>query len=173
MVVPRREIPVIADSYVDREFGTGALKFFPGTTRTITRDQKLACGCRLSRSSTKPRGSTKTAGRAPVWSRFVGRVGSMRAAGLVGKEETLSVKRPPLSTRWGDYRADDFDAVVCPNRAKMGGGGAASRFAMAVCIVPKHTKYTQLIKMSKLGPISRQLWWGHRIPSGTAGCAAG
>ncbi len=25
-----REIPVIADEYVDREFGTGALKNYPG-----------------------------------------------------------------------------------------------------------------------------------------------
>ena len=31
-----REIPVIADEYVDREFGTGALKITPGTTRTTT-----------------------------------------------------------------------------------------------------------------------------------------
>ena len=27
---PRRRIPVIADTYVDREFGTGALKITPG-----------------------------------------------------------------------------------------------------------------------------------------------
>ena len=35
--IVNREIPVIADPYVDKEFGTGCVKITPAQTRTILR----------------------------------------------------------------------------------------------------------------------------------------
>lgn len=36
-----REIPIVADEYVEREFGSGAVKITPALTRTILRS---VCG---------------------------------------------------------------------------------------------------------------------------------
>lgn len=46
MVVPLsgREIPVIADDYVDMEFGTGALKITPGASQIMLRINIVARG---------------------------------------------------------------------------------------------------------------------------------
>jgi valyl-tRNA synthetase len=60
-----REIPVIADDYVSREFGTGALKITPATTRTTT-TLPSATTCRSFRCWTRPPGSTKTAASTRV-----------------------------------------------------------------------------------------------------------
>ncbi len=46
-----RELPVIADEYVDREFGTGALKITRATTPTTSRSAASTASRRSARSA--------------------------------------------------------------------------------------------------------------------------
>ena len=57
MVVPLsgREIPIIADDYVDMEFGTGALKITPGEERFTSQNSSTDSGSVLYGSSRSSR----------------------------------------------------------------------------------------------------------------------
>ncbi len=162
-----REIPVIADEAVDREFGTGALKITPGhdpidyevgqkhNLPIISIFDKTA---RLNENGGPYAGLDRIDCRKKMWA-------DMRAAGLVIKEEpyTLRVPRsqrggeivePMISTQWFIKirpLAEAALAVVRDGRIK---------------IIPEHFEkvYFNWLENIQDWCISRQLWWGHRIP---------
>jgi valyl-tRNA synthetase len=108
-----REIPVIADDYVDLEFGTGALKITPGhdpndyeigTRHGLEIISVLDEAARVNANGGPYQGQDRFECRKNIWE-------DMRAAGLVLKEEpyTLNVPRsqrggeivePMISTQW-------------------------------------------------------------------------
>jgi valyl-tRNA synthetase len=169
VIVPMlgREIPVISDEYVTREFGTGALKITPGHD-----PNDYAIGERhalpvLSMLDSEAK-VTETGGPYAGMDRFDCRKklwNDMRAAGLVIKEEpyTLNVPRtqrggeivePMISEQWFvkiQPLADAALAAVRDGRIK---------------IIPERFEkvYYNWLENIKDWCISRQLWWGHRIP---------
>jgi len=162
-----REIPVIADEYVDREFGTGALKITPGhdiNDYAIGERHGLEIISILNKDATLNEHAGPYAGqdrfecRKNLWS-------DMQDAGLVIKEQdyTLKVPRsqrggeiiePMISTQW--FVKIDTMAESALKAVKEG----------HIQIVPEFfTKvYYNWMENIEDWCISRQLWWGHRIP---------
>ncbi|OGO27634.1 MAG: valine--tRNA ligase [Chloroflexi bacterium RBG_16_52_11] len=162
-----RVIPVIADEYVNREFGTGALKVTPGhdvndyeigQRHGLQVISVLDESARVNANGGPYAGQDRFEARANLWE-------DMRKAGLVLKEEPylLSVPRsqrggeiiePMISTQWFVRMKPLAEAAL---KAVQDG---------RVQIIPdRFTKvYYNWLENIQDWCISRQLWWGHRIP---------
>ncbi len=162
-----REVPVIADDYVDREFGTGALKITPGhdpNDYEIGIRHNLAFINVLNKDATinenggPYEGSDRFACRKKLWA-------DMTDADLVIKEEPYLLKvprtqrggeivEPMISTQWF------VDVKVMAEKAL-----DAVRDGR-IEIIPERFKKVYYNWMENIQDwcISRQLWWGHRIP---------
>ena len=162
-----REIPVITDEYVDREFGSGALKITPGhdpNDYAISLRHELPVisvldeTARVTPNGGPYAGQDRFAARVNLWE-------DMRAAGLVIKEEpyTLNIPRtqrggeivePMISTQW-------FVRIAPLAQAAL----EAVRDDRIHIIPERFTKvYFNWLENIEDWCISRQLWWGHRIP---------
>ncbi len=162
-----RLIPVIADAYVTREFGTGALKITPGhDPNDYEIGQRHGLGiisvldreARITAAGGQYAGMDRFECRKKIWA-------DMWEAGLVLREEayTLNVPRsqrggeivePMISEQW-------FVTIQPLAEAAMG----AVRDGR-IRIVPERFEkvYFNWLENIKDWCISRQLWWGHRIP---------
>ncbi len=175
-------IPVIADAYVDREFGTGVVKVTPAhdaNDYAVGQRHGLPLVGVLDLDA-------KVNDNAPVayrgLDRFVARkriVGDLDAAGLLveTKKHRLTVPRcartgqivePMLTDQW----------FVAVNKPGADGTSIAQKAIHAVDsgqvrFVPEQWVNTYNHWMHNLQDwcISRQLWWGHQIPAwyGTGG----
>lgn len=164
----KRHIPVIADQYVDRAFGTGALKITPGhdpNDYEIGKKYDLPVISILNKDATLNdqagpyQGLDRFIAREQIWS-------DMAEADLVIKKEPYThivpvaqrggeLIEPMISTQW-------FVDVSEP----------AQRALKAVetgelTIVPDYFSKVWEHWLTNIQPwcISRQLWWGHRIPA--------
>ncbi len=169
VIVPilRRVIPVIADTYVDREFGTGALKITPGhdpndyqigQTHGLDVISVIDTTAHINKNGGPYRGQDRFECRKNLWE-------DMRVAGLVIKEEDymLNIPRsqrggeiiePMISTQWFVR----METLAKPALEAVRSG--------RIRIVPEHfTKvFYNWLENIQDWCISRQLWWGHRIP---------
>lgn len=162
-----RAIPVIADDYVAREFGTGALKITPGhdpNDYEIGQRHNLPIismmdeEARINAHGGPYAGLDRFECREKLWA-------DMQAAGLTIKAEpyTLNVPRsqrggeiiePMISTQWF--------VQIKPLAEK---ALAAVRSGEIKIIPERFTKvYYNWLENIEDWCISRQLWWGHRIP---------
>jgi valyl-tRNA synthetase len=169
VVVPilGRLIPVIADVAVEREFGGGALKVTPGHDPTdfeIGERHHLPVisildeAARVNENGGPYRGLDRYEARKKLWD-------DMNAAGLVLKEEpyNLTVPRsqrggeivePMISTQWFVRIQPLADAAL-----------EAVRDGRIKIVPERFTKvYYNWLENIQDWCISRQLWWGHRIP---------
>lgn len=169
VIVPlvNREVPVIEDSYVDKEFGTGALKITPAHDIN-----DFNIGERFGLPSIdvfNPDGTiAEAAGMYVGMDRFAAReqsVKDLEAAGLLDHVETIrhtlgysertdSVIEPRLSMQW----FLKMEEIAKPALEAVENG--------TVQLIPGKFVNTYRHWMENVHDwcISRQLWWGHRIP---------
>ncbi len=164
-----REIPIIADDYVDREFGTGVVKITPAHDPN---DFEVGNRHDLPRLNVMNNDGSmnENAGKYANMDRFEARkqvVEDLKAEGLLVKieemvhsvghsERTGVVVEPRLSTQWF-VRMEDLAKNALDNQKTEG----------KVDFYPERFEKTFISWMENVHDwvISRQLWWGHRIPA--------
>jgi valyl-tRNA synthetase len=174
-----RTIPVIADDYVDKDFGTGVVKVTPAHDTNdyqVGQRHKLEMICVLNLDATI---NTNAPEKYQGLDRFVARkavVADLEAAGALVevKKHKLMVPRcartgqviePMLTDQWfvAMNKVSDQDAT---------GKSIAQKAIDAVQsgevkFVPENwvNTYNQWMNNIQDWCISRQLWWGHQIPA--------
>jgi valyl-tRNA synthetase len=162
-----REVPVIADEYVDREFGTGALKITPGHDPhdyEIGQKHNLALISMLDKKACINENGGQYAGldrfdcRKKLWA-------DMEAAGLVIKEEAYQLN-VPRSQRGGEIIEPMVSTQWFVKIKPLAEPALAAVKEGRINIVPEHFNKVYYNWMENIQDwcISRQLWWGHRIP---------
>ena len=162
-----RRIPVIADGYVDREFGTGCVKITPAHDFN---DYAMAQRHRLPvipilTLEAKITGGTPYDGL----DRFEARkqvLADLKARDLLVSEKPYKL-RVPRSGRTGvvvEPMLTDQWFVKMEGMAKAGLAAVASG---EVKFFPEHwtSTYNHWLENIQDWCISRQLWWGHQIPA--------
>jgi valyl-tRNA synthetase len=169
LVVPMvgREIPVIADDYVDREFGTGALKITPahdphdyeiGARHNLPSINVLNKNATINEQGGAYEGLDRFEARKKLWA-------DMETAGLVIKVEPYQMK-VPRSQRGGEIIEPMVSTQWFINMEEMGKAGLNAVRDGEIEIIPERFEKVYYNWMENLQDwcISRQLWWGHRIP---------
>ena len=163
-----REIPVIEDRYVDMEFGTGCLKVTPAHDKNdemLGKTHNLEVIDIFNEDATLNEHGGKYAGK----DRFEVRrliAADLQEAGLMEKvedytnnvgysERTKVAIEPRLSLQWF-IRMKHFAEIALPPVMED-----------IIRFVPEKYKNTYRVWMENIQDwcISRQLWWGHRIPA--------
>jgi valyl-tRNA synthetase len=162
-----REIPIIADEYVDMAFGTGALKITPGHDPN---DFEIGRRVGLEVISVMNKDATMSAAAGPYTGldRFEARKrlwADMEAAGLTIMTETYTLN-VPRSQRGGEIIEPLISKQWFVNTKPMADMALAAVHSGRIAIVPDHFTKTWDNWLTNIRPwcISRQLWWGHRIP---------
>ena len=174
-----REIPVIADEYVDKAFGTGVVKVTPAHDQNdyaVGQRHKLPMICVLTLAATindnapeKYRGMDRFVARKAV-------VADLEAIGALVevKKHKLMV---PICTRTGQVVEPMLTDQWFVAMSKVGENDATGKSiaqkaidAVAggdVTFVPENwvNTYNQWMNNIQDWCISRQLWWGHQIPA--------
>lgn len=162
-----REIPVIADEYVDREFGTGALKITPGHDANdyqIGQHHNLVIvsildqAAHITKEGGKYAGLERFEARKKLWA-------DMQAKALTLKTERY-MQRVPRSQRGGEIVEPMISTQWFVTIKPLAEAALEAVNSGQVKIVPEHfTKvYRNWMENIQDWCISRQLWWGHRIP---------
>jgi valyl-tRNA synthetase len=176
-----RTIPIIADSYVDKEFGTGCVKITPahdfndwqvGHRHGLAPISILTLDARINEHGPeKYRGLDRYEARKLI-------IADLEAQGLLvsTKPHKLMVPRgdrtgvviePMLTDQW-------FVAMSKPGRNSDGTDGKSIAGKALECVasgeirfVPENwvNTYNQWLNNIQDWCISRQLWWGHQIPA--------
>ncbi len=164
-----RQIPIIADDYVDPEFGTGCVKITPahdyndyevGKRHDLAMINILTDDAAINENAPAAyQGMDRFDARKRI-------VADMEAAGLLEKIEPHKLKvprgdrsgvviEPYLTNQW--YVA--IEELAKPAIAAVENGD--------IEFVPKNWENTYFSWMRDIQDwcISRQLWWGHRIPA--------
>jgi valyl-tRNA synthetase len=162
-----REIPVIADDYVSMEFGTGALKITPGhdpNDYAIAQRHNLPIISMLDREAKvnenggKYHGQDRIDARKNLWA-------DMKSAGLVIKTEPYTTTIP-RSQRGGEIVEPMISEQWFVKIESLANAGLEAVRDGRIKIVPERFEktYFNWLENIKDWCISRQLWWGHRIP---------
>lgn len=176
-----REIPVIADDYVDREFGTGVVKVTPahdfndyavGQRHGLDMISILTLDAKISEAAPAPyRGLDRFDARKRI-------VADLEAQSLMESikphklmvprgDRTKSVIEPMLTDQW-------FVAMSQPApEGTFNPGKSITDVALQVVrdgqvrFFPENwsNTYNQWLENIQDWCISRQLWWGHQIPA--------
>jgi len=163
-----RPIPVIADEVVDREFGTGALKITPGhdfTDYEIGARHHLPIinimnkDASLNQEAGPYAGLDREVARQKLWQ-------DMTAAGLTLKTEPY-VRNTPRSQRGGEIVEPMVSMQWFVKMDPLAEKALNAVRTGEIKIVPERFEkvYYNWLENIKDWCISRQLWWGHRIPA--------
>ena len=170
-----RKIPVIADDYVDKDFGTGAVKITPAhdfNDYAIGQRHKLApieiftLAAKVNDNAPeKYRGLDRYDARKAV-------LADLEASGLLVETKTHKLQvpvsqrsdaviEPMLTDQWFvDLTSDKGRRAITEPALEAVRSGE-------IKFVPENwtNTYTQWLENIQDWCISRQLWWGHRIPA--------
>jgi valyl-tRNA synthetase len=163
-----REIPVVGDFVVDREFGTGAVKVTPahdpndfeiGRRHNLPEIDIMTDDAKMSAAAGPYAGLDRFEARKRV-------VADLEAAGLLEKvvdhthavgacDRCGTIIEPRASTQWFVKMKPLAEPAIAA--VELGD----------VEIVPENrrTEYFEWMRNIRDWCISRQLWWGHRIPT--------
>ncbi|MDO4432794.1 MAG: valine--tRNA ligase [Aerococcaceae bacterium] len=164
-----REIPIIADDYVEMEFGTGAMKVTPahdpndfelGNRHHLPRINVMNLDGSINEKGGQYNGLDRFEARKQV-------VADLKAQGFLVKieehnhsvghsERSGAVVEPLLSTQWFVKMQPLAEQAI-----------QAQATEEAVEFYPPRFSQTYLTWMENIHDwvISRQLWWGHQIPA--------
>ncbi len=163
-----REIPIIADDMVDLEFGTGAVKITPahdpndfeaGRRHNLPQIDVMTDDAHMN----------EHAGVYARLDRFVARkkiVEDLRALGLLEKitdhvsaiglcERSHTIVEPRASKQWFCSMKPLAEPAIA----------AVERGEISVVPENRRTEYLNWMRNIRDWTLSRQLWWGHRIPA--------
>ncbi|WMZ77616.1 valine--tRNA ligase [Staphylococcus pseudintermedius] len=164
-----RELPIIADNYVDKEFGSGAMKVTPahdpndfeiGNRHNLERIVVMDEAGRMNAEAGKYEGMDRFECRKQL-------VKDLLEEGLVIKiddhvhsvghsERSGAVVEPYLSTQWFVKMAPLAEQAL--NNQKTNG--------RIEFVPPRFEKtFNRWMEEIRDWTISRQLWWGHQIPA--------
>jgi valyl-tRNA synthetase len=163
-----RKIPIITDNYVDREYGTGAVKITPahdpndfeiGERHSLPRINIMNDDGTINENGGKYAGMTRETAREAI-------IQDMTAMGLFIKEEKITHAKgthdrckitvePLVKLQWF-VRMDELakPALEAYTSGKLKFN--RERFGKI---------YQHWLEIVKDWCISRQIWWGHRIPA--------
>ncbi|MCP5229709.1 valine--tRNA ligase [Accumulibacter sp.] len=171
-----REIPIIADAYVDLEFGTGCVKVTPahdfndyavGQRHKLQMIPILTLDARINENAPACyQGMDRFAARQQI-------VADLEAQGFLEKVEPHALKVP---------RGDRTGVVIEPMltdqwfvaMSKAGADGTSIAGKALDCVASGEIRffpenwvntYNQWLNNIQDWCISRQLWWGHQIPA--------
>jgi len=171
-----REIPILADDWAQPEFGTGAVKVTPahdpndfaiGQRHNLPSPSIMDTQARISLEGSPYHGLDRFEARKRI-------VADLEAAGLLVaiKDHTLTL---PISQRTGAVIEPRLSMqwFIAVNKTPNAGGNSIAANAIAA-VRDKHIEFTPEMYsktyfewMNNIHDwcISRQLWWGHRIPA--------
>ncbi|HOW06554.1 MAG TPA: valine--tRNA ligase [Flexilinea sp.] len=162
-----REIPIIADEYVDREFGTGVVKITPahdpndykiGETHHLEMINILTKDAKINEAGAPYTGMDRFECRKKIWA-------DMKEAGLVIKEEPYMMNIP-RSQRSGEIIEPMISTQWFLKMKPLAEPALEAVRNGSITIIPdRFTKvYYNWLENIQDWCVSRQLWWGHRIP---------
>jgi valyl-tRNA synthetase len=163
-----REIPIIADDMVDREFGTGAVKITPahdpndfevGRRHKLAEIDVMTDDGHMNANTEKYVGLERFEARKKV-------VEDLKAQGLLGKvsdhthaiaicERSKTIVEPRISTQWFCRMRPLADPAIA----------AVERGEIHIVPENRREEYFNWMRNIRDWTLSRQLWWGHRIPA--------
>ena len=170
-----RELPVIADDYVDREFGTGCVKITPahdfndygiGQRHALESISILTLDAKINDNAPETyRGLDRYDARKRILADLEaeGRLVETKPHKLQVpvSQRSDAVIEPMLTDQWFvDLTSDQGRAAITQPALDAVRNGD-------IRFVPENwaTTYTQWLDNIQDWCISRQLWWGHRIPA--------
>ncbi len=164
-----REIPIIADDYVDPEFGTGCVKITPahdfndyeiGLRHKLPQINIFTEGASISQNAPRPyQGLDRTEARRRV-------VADLDKLGLLEgiDDHKLMV---PRGDRSGEIIEPFLTDQWFVKATELAGPAIEAVESGQIRFVPENWSKTYFEWMHNIQDwcISRQLWWGHRIPA--------
>jgi valyl-tRNA synthetase len=163
-----REIPIIGDEMVDREFGTGAVKITPahdpndfeaGKRHHLAQIDVMTDDAHMNENAGAYTGLERFAARKKI-------VEDLQAQGLIEKitdhinsighcERSRTIVEPRVSLQWFCR----MKPLAEPATAAVERGD--------IQIIPENRReqYFHWMRNIRDWTLSRQLWWGHRIPA--------
>jgi valyl-tRNA synthetase len=168
-----REIPIVDDFVVDREFGTGAVKVTPahdpndfeiGRRHKLPEVDVMTDDAKMSAAAGKYAGLDRFEARKRV-------VADLEAAGLLEKvvdhthavgacDRCGTIIEPRASTQWFVKMKPLAEPAIA----------AVERGDIEIVPDNRRTEYFEWMRNIRDWCISRQLWWGHRIPAWYCDC---
>ncbi|KAJ8601654.1 hypothetical protein CTAYLR_009832 [Chrysophaeum taylorii] len=163
-----RRVPVIADEYVDPEFGTGALKITPGHDPNdyaigekydLPIFEVMGPDASIVDEYFEYAGLDRFECRKKLWA-------DLEAKGLAVRVEERP-QRVPVSQRGGEVIEPMVSTQWFVNTTVMGARAAAAVRDGDIRIVPARFEKEWFNWLDNIEDwcVSRQLWWGHRVPA--------
>jgi len=163
-----REIPILADEMVDREFGTGAVKITPahdpndfevGRRHHLPEIDVMSDDGHMNAAAGAYAGLDRFEARKKI-------VEELKARGLLEKvtehthavgicERSRTIVEPRASTQWFCKMKPLAEPAIA----------AVERGEIQIVPENRRQEYFNWMRNIRDWTVSRQLWWGHRIPA--------
>jgi valyl-tRNA synthetase len=163
-----REIPIIGDEMVDREFGTGAVKITPahdpndfeaGKRHNLPQIEAMNDDAHMNENAGAYAGLERFAARQKI-------VEDLQSQGLIEKitdhthaigicERSHTIVEPRASTQWFCSMKPLAEPAIA----------AVERGEIQIVPDNRREEYFNWMRNIRDWTLSRQLWWGHRIPA--------